>query len=493
MTTASPTKTLLDGQDWQGKIFSSTWHAGGGGTQPVSNKSTGESMASLGIASAADAATAAKLAAAAQVAWGRQSREARAAILEKAKQLLAEHTDEFVWWLVRESGSTIPKASFEVGLTIAKFDKVIGELQTSIFEEVISDGDGYRSVAERVPLGVVGVIGPFNFPLYLCMRAVIPALAFGNAVVLKPDGQTAVASGILTARIFELAGLPKDVLHVLPGDAEPGKELATDPNVSMIAFTGSSAVGKSIGSAAGATLKRVSLELGGNSPFIVLEDADIEAAARCGAWGSFLHQGQICMASSRHIVHEKIADAYAVALASHADKLAVGDPALENVHLGPLINDTQCARVDRIVNESIASGAVVKAGGKHTGNFYRPTVLAGVKPGMAAFDEEIFGPVAPITTFKSDDEAVALANQTEYGLSASVHSKSLDHARAVARRLRTGMVHINDQTVNDDPRAPFGGVGASGNGSRQGGHASLDEYTTWHWSTERAEPPMYPF
>jgi len=493
MTTASAAKTLLDGLDWQGKIFSGSWHAGGSGVIPVTNKATGESLASLGVASPADVATAAKSAAAAQVGWANESREKRAAVLERAKQLLAEHRDEFAWWLVRESGSTLPKASFEIDITIAKFDKVIAELGANVFEEVIADADGYRSVAERVPLGVVGVIGPFNFPLYLCLRAVIPALAYGNAVVLKPDQQTAVAAGILTARIFEEAGLPKGVLHVLPGDAEPGKALATDPNIAMVAFTGSSAVGKSIGSVAGANLKRVSLELGGNSPFIVLEDADIEAAARCGSWGSFLHQGQICMASSRHLVHESIAEAYAAALKTHADNLAVGDPALEQVHLGPLINDKQCARVDRIVKESVASGAVATAGGTHTGNFYRPTVLTGVKPGMAAFDEEIFGPVAPITTFKTDDEAVALANQTEYGLSASVHSKSLDHARKVARRLRTGMVHINDQTVNDDPRAPFGGVGASGNGSRQGGHGSLDEYTTWHWSTERAEPPMYPF
>jgi benzaldehyde dehydrogenase (NAD) len=179
------------------------------------------------------------------------------------------------------------------------------------------------------------------------LRAVIPALGFGNAVVLKPDQQTAVASGVLVAKLFSDAGVPENVLHVLPGDAEPGKALTTDPHVAMIAFTGSSAVGRTIGAAAGAALKRVSLELGGNSPFIVLADADIEGAARCGAWGSFLHQGQICMASSRHLVHESIAAEYAVALGKHADGLAVGDPASGTVHLGPIINDTQVARVDR--------------------------------------------------------------------------------------------------------------------------------------------------
>jgi benzaldehyde dehydrogenase (NAD) len=491
MTTASA--SLLDGLDWQGNIFSDGWHPGGGGAIAVTDKSTGDVLGRLGVASAADVASAAKSAAAAQVAWAARSREERGAVLTAAKELLAQHREEFVWWLVRESGSTAPKANVEVDFTLGKFGQILADLASGTFEEVLVDEGGFRSVAERVPLGVVGVIGPFNFPLYLCLRAVIPALAFGNAVVLKPDQQTAVASGILTARLFAEAGLPAGVLHVLPGDAEPGKALTTDPNIAMIAFTGSSAVGKSIGSAAGAQLKRVSLELGGNSPFVVLADADIEAAARCGAWGSFLHQGQICMASSRHLVHASIAEEYAAALTRHAENLAVGNPALENVHLGPIINDTQRARVDRIVKETVSHGATLTTGGTHEGNFYRPTVLTGVKPGMAAFDEEIFGPVAPVTTFETDDEAVALANGTEYGLSASVHSKSLDHARAVARRLRTGMVHINDQTVNDDPRAPFGGVGASGNGSRQGGHASVDEYTTWHWSTERAEPPMYPF
>jgi len=310
MTTASAPR-ILDGFDWEGKIYSDGWRAGDAESIPVSDKSTGERLGTLGIASANDVARAAASAARAQVAWAATPRDERAAILARAKDLLAEHRDEFAWWLVRESGSTIPKASFEIDVTLAKFDQIISELRTGAFEEVLADDGGYRSVAQRVPLGVVGVIGPFNFPLYLCLRAVLPALAFGNAVVLKPDQQTAVASGILTAEIFAEAGLPKGVLHVLPGDAEPGAALAVDPNVAMIAFTGSSAVGKLIGSAAGGNLKRVSLELGGNSPFVVLEDADIEAAARCGAWGSFLHQGQICMASSRHLVHESIADAYA--------------------------------------------------------------------------------------------------------------------------------------------------------------------------------------
>jgi len=493
MTTTSTSHALLRDFDWSGKIYADGWRAGSG-CLAVTNKSTGASLGTVGVASAADVRSAAASAAAHQTAWAQTSRQDRAAILKRARALLTEHADEFVWWLVREAGSTVPKSQFEVGLlTTGYFDKIIGDLETAAFEETIVDKDGFRSVVERVPLGVVGVIGPFNFPLILCMRAVIPALAFGNTVVLKPNQQTSVCSGILVARLFEMAGLPQGVLHVVPGDVEPGEALVEDPNVAMIAFTGSTAVGRKIGEVAGRTLKRVSLELGGNSPFIVLEDADIEAAARCGAWGSFLHQGQICMAASRHLVHESIAEKYAVALAEHARNLVVGDPAEGQVHLGPIINDVQRERVDRIVKDTVAKGAKLATGGTHQGNFYTATVLTGVTPGMRAFDEEIFGPVAPITTFASDEEAIELANKTEYGLSAAVHSASLPRARQIAKRLRTGMVHINDQTVNDDPRIPFGGIGASGNGSRQGGRASLDEYTTWHWSTEHDTPPMYPF
>jgi benzaldehyde dehydrogenase (NAD) len=493
MTTASVAARWSDETDWRGKIFSGTWREGSAGTIDVIDKSSGAVLGSLGVASVADVAAAAQAASRAQPGWAATPVADRVAILQRARDLLEAHADEFAWWLVRESGSTLPKAQFEISFTIGKFDKIIDDARNATFEEVIVDDGSYRSVAARVPLGVVGVIGPFNFPLYLNLRAVLPALAFGNTVVLKPDEQTAVAAGILVAKLFAEAGLPPNVLHVLPGDVDPGKALVADPNVAMIAFTGSSVVGKQIGAVAGGMLKRVSLELGGNSPFIVLADADIEAAASCGAWGSFLHQGQICMASSRHLVHESIADAYAKALTEHANKLLVGDPATSQVHLGPLINEQQLQRVERIVNETAAKGAKITTGGTHEDRFYRPTVITGVTPGMAAFDEEIFGPVAPITTFKTDDEAVELANRTEYGLSASVHSRSLEHARGVARRLRTGMVHINDQTVNDDPRIPFGGVGDSGNGSRQGGHAALDEYTTWRWETERVEPPPYPF
>src|SRR6185437_1049942 len=320
-----------------------------------------------------------------------------------------------------------------------------------------SSEPGRESVARRVPLGVVGVISPWNFPQILSVRAVAPALALGNAVILKPDVQTAVSGGALIARLFAEAGLPDGLLHVLPGDAGPGAALTEDPNVAMISFTGSTAVGREVGATAGRTLKRVSLELGGNNALIVLDDADLEVASSAGAWSAFLHQGQICMTAGRHIVAAAVADEYLDRLAKRASALPVGDPFTEQVALGPLISERQLANVDRILTETVAAGAQVRAGGIHDRLYYQPTVLADVSTSMPAFREEIFGPVAPVLVVQDDDEAVAVANDTEYGLVAAVQTGSPDRGREIAARLRTGIVHINDQTLNNDAYAPFGG------------------------------------
>jgi benzaldehyde dehydrogenase (NAD) len=344
-----------------------------------------------------------------------------------------------------------------------------------------------------VPIGVVGVITPWNFPIVLAMRSLGPALALGNAVVLKGDLNTPVSGGVIIARLFEEAGLPDGVLHVLGGGADVGQALVADPNVRMISFTGSTKTGRLVGETAGRGLKRMVLELGGNSPLIVLDDADIEAASSAGAWGSFLHQGQICLAVSRHLVHESIAEDYLAALAERAGRLVVGNPATEQVHLGPIINEKQVERVQRIVDESVGAGATALVGGSHNGLFYPATVLRDVKPGMAAFDEEIFGPVAPVTTFSSDEEAVGLANMTEYGLAAAVQSGSQSRATEVGDALHAGMVHINDQTVNEEPPAPFGGFKSSSNGGHFGGVGQLELWTEWQWQTSRERAGQFPF
>jgi benzaldehyde dehydrogenase (NAD) len=462
-----------------------------GGRLRVTNPATGELLATVWLADADDMKQAVAVAAAAAPAWAATSAHARAEIMRNAAQVLTVHREEVIGWLIREGGSVRGKAEYEVGASIDEL-WTAAAIATQPPGHVLAAGPGEQSLATRVPHGVVGVISPWNVPLLLAMRALAPAVALGNAVVLKPDVHTPVCGGHVIARVFAEAGLPPGVLQVLPGDAAPGEVLVSHPDVAMIAFTGSSAVGRRIGETAGRLLKRVSLELGGNNPFLVLDDADVEAAASAGAWASFFHAGQICMQAGRHIVHRAVAAEYLTKLTAKAHALRVGDPSTD-VDLGPLINASQLSRVDAIVAATVGAGAELLAGGKAVGPCYLPTVLSGVTPGMPAFGEEIFGPVAPVTIVDSDDEAVALANDTEYGLCAAVHTADLSRGNAIADRLRVGMVHVNDQTINDAAHVPHGGMGASGNGARHGAEQSWDEFTRWRWRTVNTTPVRYPW
>ena len=484
---------ILDDLDWQGKVYSSGWSTSRGGVLESTEPATGEVLATVGLADAGDIAAAATAAKQAQPEWAAQPGPLRAALIRRVARLLEDNRAEFERWLVREGGAIPGKAAFEVELVLGELWEAAA-LPTQPWGHLLPVSEaGRQSIAKRVPLGVVGVIGPWNFPLILSTRAVAPALALGNAVILKPDAQTAVSGGILLARLFELAGLPGGVVHVLPGAAEPGAALAGNPDVAMISFTGSTAVGRLVGEAAGRTLKRVSLELGGNNALIVLDDADIDVASSAGAWGAFLHQGQVCMTAGRHIVLEAVAGEYLDRLAKRAENLPVGNPHTEQVALGPLISERQLANVDRIVTETVAAGASVRAGGTHDQLYYRPTVLADVTPAMPAFREEIFGPVAPVVVVKDVDEAIRTANATEYGLVAAVQTGSMERGLEIAERLNTGIVHVNDQTLNNDAYAPFGGTGASGNGSRFGSQSSWDEFTQWQWVTARPQAHGFPF
>ena len=235
------------------------------------------------------------------------------------------------------------------------------------------------------------------------------------------------------------------------------------------------------------------LELGGKNSLIILDDADPDLAASCAAWGAYLNQGQICIGTGRILVHSKIADAIIERLVGKATHLPVGDPMTNQVALGPLIDVASAQRVHSIVQQSVAAGAKLAAGGSHDGAFYKPTVLTGLKKGMRAFDEEIFGPVACIATFDTDEEAIAMANDTDFGLSAGIISKSIGRARAIGDRLNVGHLHINDVTAAAEPYATFGGRGASGNGGRISGPANWEEFTQWQWMTMRDTPPQYPF
>lgn len=479
--------------EWYGKLYLNGWTRPEGGSYTVIEPATGTALGQVGVASPEDVGRAVSAAAEAQRRWAALPFTRRAQVMRNAEALLRERAAEFNLWNTRECGSISAKAEFELDATCEQLSMAAALPMQPDGMLFPSSMPGRRNMWRQVPIGVVGVIAPWNFPLLLAMRSVGPALALGNAVVLKPDLQSAVTGGLLIAQLFEDAGLPPGVLQVLPGGPQTGDALVREPDCGMISFTGSTAVGRSIGQTCGKMLKKVALELGGNNAIIVLDDADVDAAASSGAWGAFLHQGQICMQAGRHLVHRSVADAYAEKLAERAARLVVGDPHAAQVHLGPLINATQCARVHRIVQDSVRAGARVLAGGTHEGLFYRPTVLTGVTPDMPAFVEEKFGPVAPVTVFDDDDEAVALANSSAYGLAAAIHSRSVARASALSQRLHSGMVHINDQTVNNEFHVPFGGMGASGNGGRFGGPANVHEFTHSQWISVLDQPIAYPF
>jgi benzaldehyde dehydrogenase (NAD) len=452
---------------------------------------TGEPLGTVALASPAQVADAVRTAAAAQPGWAAVPGPVRADILGKAAGILLGRIEELVALLVREAGSAQPKAYAEVYGAAGELREAAGLATRPTGSAIPSRDAGREVLASRVPVGVVGVITPWNFPLLLALRSVAPALALGNAVVLKPDPNTPLIGGEVLAQVLGAAGVPAEVFQVVHGDAEVGSAVVDAAD--MISFTGSTAVGRAIGARAGAALKKVVLELGGQNPFVVAEGADVERAASAGAWGSFFHQGQVCMSTRRHLVHRGIAEEYVAALARKADALVVGDPNRQTVHLGPIINAAQLDRIDAAVQAALGEGATLVAGGRHEGLYYRPTVLVGVTPQMAVFRTETFGPVATVTVFDDDDEAVALANDTEYGLVAAVHTDDAEHGRRIAARLRSGVVHIGDQTINHEAQLPFGGVGASGNGAGFGGEASVEAFTRWHTRTASTPARGYPY
>jgi benzaldehyde dehydrogenase (NAD) len=484
---------LLDGTGWHGRVWTGSWTTGSGGVYDAVEPATGQTIAPVGQATPADVTEAATRAAGAQKDWAKRPFEERAAVLRRAGDLLAANADEIKGWLSRESGAIPPFGDFQVHTSSQECYEA-SALPSHPYGELLRTGNPRLSFARRLPVGVVGVIAPFNVPTILAIRAVAPALALGNAVILKPDPRTAICGGAVFARVFEEAGLPAGVFQVLPGGADVGEALIVAPEVRVIAFTGSTRAGRAVGAVAGQHLKRVHLELGGNSALIVMPDVDVDRAAAVGAWGTFLHSGQICMATSRHLVHESIADAYAGSLADRVRKLPVGDPFREQVALGPLIDAGQRDRVHDLVTTSVTAGADLLTGGTYEGLFYQPTVLARVPPQAPAYQQEIFGPVAPVTAFGSADEVVALAAGSEYGLALGILTQDAYAGLELAERIPSGLVHINDQTVNDEAVAPFGGVGASGTGSRHGGPAAnIEAFTETQWVTLRGDLPVYPF
>lgn len=443
-------------------------------------------------ASAEDVDQAFRSARTAQKKWIQKLPQERAAILNRAAKILGDRRQEAVDLIVAETGSTVTKANIEVDIAIG----IIGESSsypTRMAGQILpSTTPGKESRIYREPLGVISVISPWNFPLNLSMRSVAAGLGTGNGVVLKPASDSPVVGGTFIGKLFEEAGLPGGLLNVVVGSSdEIGEPMVTHEISNFVSFTGSTPVGKIIGKQAGEHLKDVALELGGNNPFVVLDDADIEQAASAAVMGRFLHSGQICISVNRILVDESVHDDFMQAFLKKVKAIKVGDPSVEGTLIGPLTNDEQVESVQGHIDRMKDSDAELVFEGDIRNRLFGPHVYDGTAPGDPIFDEEVFGPLVGITTFSSDDEAVELANATQYGLSASVFSSDRGRALQVGRRIESGMIHINDMTVNDEPNSAFGGVKASGLG-RFGGEWIMKEFTRDRWVTVQHEPREYP-
>ena len=474
------------------------WVAAAGNAEfPVHNPATEEVWTHVADASRDDAKAAIAAAQEAQPAWAALPHSERARILAKAGDILEARAKEIQEIIVAEGGSWIGKAMFETNYSAGVY-RAAAAAAYQVTGEILPSDLNKLSLVVREPLGVVAVISPWNFPVILSSRGFAVALAVGNAVVLKPSEETPVAGGLILAEIMEEAGVPKGVFNVVTCSrdnvAEVGDELVSNPAVRGISFTGSTAVGAQLAAKAGSLLKRCVLELGGKDALIVLDDADIERAVNAATFGAFMHQGQICMSVERIIVDRKISETFTEQFVANVKKLKVGDPKDIGNCIGPIINRKQLERIASHVDDAVSRGAKLLAGGGHKGLFFEPTVLGDVTPEMRVFREETFGPVAPIIVANDEDDAVRLANDSEYGLSAGIITADEERGLAVARRLNTGMAHVNDSSIHDEPHVPFGGIGASGLG-RHGGRPGIEQFTELRWITlergGRHYPPMF--
>lgn len=427
--------------------------------------------------------------------WAAQSPAARSQVMLQAVRIFDERREEIIDWIIRESGSTRIKAQIEWGAARA-ITLESASLPSRVHGRIVSSNiPGKESRVYRKPLGVIGVISPWNFPLHLTARSLAPALALGNTVVVKPASDTPVSGGLLLARIFEEAGLPAGALSVVVGaGAEIGDAFVEHPVPAFISFTGSTQVGRNIGRIAsgGEHLKHLALELGGNSPFVVLADADLEQAVHAAVVGKFLHQGQICMAVNRIIVEQPLLEAFTQRFVERVKALPCGDPNLPGTVIGPVINARQLEGLQDKIATAQAEGAQLLLGGQAQGNVLPPHVFGNVSAEMNIAHDEIFGPLVGIQAARDAAHALELANRSEYGLSSAVFSASLERAVQFAQRLHAGMTHINDIPVNDEPNAPFGGEKNSGLG-RFNGDWAIEEFTTDHWITVQHQPRQYPF
>jgi aldehyde dehydrogenase (NAD+) len=483
-------------EQFDGQYINGFWRAGSLGSKlSDTDPYSGEVLAEIIECNQSDLDEAYRTAAKAQTAWSATAPAARAAVMLRAVSILDARHDEVTDWIIRESGGTRLKAEAEfqstrwITLEAASFpNRVEGRI-------LATDEPGKESRVYRAPLGVIGVISPWNMPMYLSQRSIAPALALGNAVVAKPASDTPISGGLLIAKIFEEAGLPQALLNIVNGPTDQiGDAFTLHPIPKMISFTGSSPVGRHIGSLAmtAPQIKRVALELGGNNPSVVLDDADLEVAVRANVLGRFLHQGQICMSTNRIIVDAKIYDEFVDRFVAHVKGLKFGDPKDPTVAIGPIINQRQLKGHLAHIEGARTSGARQLLGGNPEGQVLPPHVFADVNNNMPIAKDELFGPLAPIIRVNGEEEALKVANDTEFGLSSAVFTKDRERGVQFAQKLEAGMTHINDHSVHDAPTGPFGGEKNSGVG-RFGGEWIIREFTTDHWVTIQHQQTVYPF
>lgn len=486
--------------DWDELYVGGEWRsASDGATIPVEDPSTRETVAHVAAGTADDVDAAYEAAVAAQEEWGETPPAARQEVIQDMLRALDSHSEEVIELLAAEAGGARAMGETFVHLAEDQAAEAATLPRRMKGEHIASNIPGKENLVQREPQGVVTVITPWNFPLNLTMRAVAPAIAAGNAVVLKPATNTPIAGGLLFARLFEETDLPDGVLNVVTGrGSDIGDRVASHSDSDVVAFTGSTEVGRRIAAAAGENLAVPAMELGGNNAHIVTDEADLDAAVDAAVFGSFVHQGQVCISINRHLVHEDAYDEYVEKLTERAENLPAGS-AHEQVVIGPIIDESQRDEMLEYVDRTVEAGATLETGGETVdldgvddSLVVAPTVLSDVDNDMPAACNEHFGPIAPVIPFSDVDEAVELANDTELGLSGSVHAGDVGAGKRIAQRMETGMVHVNDQPVNDEAHVPFGGTGASG----LGGYNSedfLDEVTEKKWISLQHEPREFPF
>jgi acyl-CoA reductase-like NAD-dependent aldehyde dehydrogenase len=455
---------------------------------------TGDVASRAAAASVADAQAAADAAAAAFPAWSKLGPNARRAVLLKAADLLEGRAAEFVNLMATEIGATAGWAQFNVKLAAGMLREA-ASLTTQITGEIVpSDKPGCVSMAVRQPAGVVLGIAPWNAPVILGVRAIATPLACGNTVVLKAS-EICPGTHHLIGAVLREAGLPAGAINVITNAPENAPEvieaLIAHPAVRRINFTGSTRVGRIIAETAARFLKPVLLELGGKASLVVLDDADLDAAVAASAFGAFMNQGQICMSTERIVVDNIVADDFVAKLAAKAESLQAGNPRHGNFALGSLVGVEAAERISGLVNDAVSKGAKLLAGGRVEGTVMSATVLDHVTPAMRLYSEESFGPVVCVIRATGVEEAVRIANDTEYGLSAAVFGRDITRALDVAHRIDSGICHINGATVHDEAQMPFGGVKASGYG-RFGGKAGIHEFTELRWITIETGPQHFP-